>query len=131
MPQQQQKCFYCNKPSTLLCDFILGKPFGGYGIGGHPVAKIAPMHTCDMPLCRDHAEYRGWIHIKASKGGGFDSYDYCLEHRGVQDHGAPVIGDSEAERLRRVVWALAQRRAMRERGVVRGLPPPPEQGTLF
>jgi hypothetical protein len=132
-----QNCFYCGKPATLLCDFILALPLGGYE-NGHAVAKIAPMHTCDMPLCREHAEYRGWIHIKAAKRSqsGFDSYDYCLEHRGVSDNhgaGAPTVHEDEAATLRRAVRAAAQRRLMRERGLIASdaHPLPPEQLGLF
>jgi hypothetical protein len=136
MPPRKERCFYCSNAATLLCDFRLGLPFGGYARGGngemYAVSKIAPMYTCDMPLCRDHAEYRGWLHIKASgPAGGFDSFDYCPEHRGMTDSQPAVMQESEAERLRRVVQANAQRRLMRERGVLRSPPPPPEQGMLF
>ncbi len=132
MPRQQTKCLYCNELSTLLCDFVLGLPYGGLERGKR-VSKIAPMHTCDIPLCRGCAEYAGWVHFNGSKGyGGFDSTDYCREHAG-QDGGirAPVLHEDEAAVLRRAVWAIAQRRAMRERGVVRSQTGQPDQGRLF
>jgi hypothetical protein len=136
MRPQTQRCFYCSNPATLLCDFRLGLPFGERlrHIDGreHDVTTIdKPAHTCDMPLCRDHAEYRGWLHIKAGKNSHFDSYDYCPEHQGMVDTSVPVMQESEAERLRRLVVANAQRRLMRERGAIRSPAPPPEQGQLF
>lgn len=132
----KEHCFYCDAPATLLCDFRLGLPFGerlrdrkGREYDVTTIDK--PPHTCDMPLCRDHAEYRGWLHINAGRNSRFDSYDYCPEHQGMSDTGAPVMQESEAERLRRVVKANAQRRLMRKRGALRSPPPPPEQLPLF
>lgn len=132
----KQRCFYCSKAATLLCDFKLGWAIGELvrerdGSTWHAINGERPPHTCDMPLCRDHAEYRGWLHVKAGKNSHFDSYDYCPEHVGMVDTGAPVIQESEAERLRRVVVANAQRRLMRERGAIRSPAPPREQGKLF
>ncbi|MFM0226130.1 hypothetical protein [Paraburkholderia dipogonis] len=122
MRPKPPKCFYCSNPSTLLCDYV----FGWTECGDR-------LHTCDMPTCRDHAEYRGWIHIKGPPGvGGFDSRDYCPEHCGQDDsRSGGTITDDEAERLRRTVRALAERRLMRERGVLRSPAPLPEQGKLF
>jgi hypothetical protein len=136
MPQQQQRCAYCDKPATLLCDFHLGWPIGGEERrrdgSTYVVRALALPYTCDLPLCRDHAETRGWVHIKARAPlGGFDSYDYCSEHRGQDDHGAPLIEEHEADRLRRAVHALAQRRVIRERGALKSPPKPPEQRSLF
>jgi hypothetical protein len=133
----KQRCFYCSAPATLLCDFHLGWAIGALMRGRDGLAWRArdgstPPYTCDMPLCRDHAECRGWVHFKAAAPiGGFDSRDYCPEHRGIVDTGAPVMEESEADRLRRVVQANAQRRLMRERGALRSPPPAPEQGSLF
>jgi len=135
MRQQQQRCFYCNKPATLLCDFRLGLPFGGYAIdqrGKYAVSKLDAPCTCDMPICRDHAELRGKIHIKARAPiGGFDTFDFCPEHHGADDTRPEVISEDEAERLRRAVRALAQRRLMREAGVLRSPAEPPMQAELF
>jgi hypothetical protein len=132
MPQQQQRCVYCNEPATLLCDFILGWGIGELvrdrrGPAWNAIDTTRPPHTCDMPMCLAHAEHRGTMHVRMSRSkngrrGFFDTFDHCLEHAGQSDTGAPVIPDDEAERLRRAVHALAQRRAMRERGV---LPAPP------
>lgn len=132
----KQRCFYCSSPATLLCDFRLGLPFGERlrdikGVEYDVTTIDKPPHTCDMPLCRDHAEYRGWLHIKAGRNSHFDSYDYCPEHVGMVDTGAPVMQESEAEHLRRVVVANAQRRLMRERGAIRSPAAAPEQGQLF
>lgn len=136
MRPPKQRCAYCNQPATLLCDFQFGWPIGGHERARdgstYAVRALASPYTCDMPLCPEHAETRGWLHIKASGPlGGFDSYDYCPEHRGQDDHGAPPMEESEADRLRRAVHALAQRRVMRERGALRSPARPPEQGDLF
>ncbi|QMI49711.1 hypothetical protein [Burkholderia sp. MBR-1] len=132
----KQTCFYCDVPATLLCDFKFGWQVGGYSRDKegtqYAVAKIAPAYTCDIPLCRLHAESRGWLHIKARGNlGGFDTYDYCLEHAGQVDVGAGVIDEPEAERLRRAVRALAERRKMRARGVLSTPTQLPDQGELF
>jgi len=133
---KKERCFYCSNPATLLCDFRLGLPFGerlrdSEGREYDVTTIDKPAHTCDMPLCRDHAEYRGWLHIKAGRNSRFDSYDYCPEHQGVADTYAPVMQVADVERLRRVVQANAQRRIMRDRGILRSPAPPPEQGKLF
>jgi len=133
---KKERCFYCSNPATLLCDFRLGLPFGervrdSKGREYDVTTIDKPPHTCDMPLCRDHAEYRGWLHINAGRNSRFDSYDYCPEHKGLSDADAPVMQESEAESLRRVVVANAQRRRMRERGVLRSAARPHEQGVLF
>jgi hypothetical protein len=130
-----QRCFYCSNPATLLCDFKLGWAIGELvrdrsGAPWNAIDGSKPPHTCDMPLCRDHAEYRGWLHIKAGRNSHFDSYDYCPEHQGMVDTGAPVIQESEADRLRRAVHADARRRLMRERGALQS-PSSAAQGELF
>jgi len=114
-------CFYCDQPATLLCDFQFGWPIGGYARAPdgteYAVRALAAPYTCDMPICRDHAELRGSVHIKARKPiGGFDTYDYCPEHRGLPAGVAEPVTEVEADRLRRAVQALARRRRMRERG---------------
>ncbi|WP_175787459.1 hypothetical protein [Burkholderia anthina] len=137
---RQQRCTYCSEPATLLCDFKLGWAIGELqrerdGSTWHAIDSARPPHTCDMPMCRAHAENRGGMHVRFrgahGRRGFFDSIDHCLEHAGQSDAGTPVITDDEASRLRRAVHALAQRRAMRERGVVPGQPLPPNQGELF
>jgi hypothetical protein len=49
--RKQTKCAYCNAPSTILCDFPIGKG-----------------KTCDRPTCREHAKTIG------------DDRDYCKDH---------------------------------------------------
>ncbi|WP_082716454.1 hypothetical protein [Burkholderia sp. BDU5] len=128
-------CFYCNQPATLLCDFKLGWPIGGYERGRDgiefPVRALAAPYTCDVPLCREHAQYRGWLHVSAGRKSYFDSYDYCLEHIDVPDASTTLMPESEADRLRRAVRANAQRRLMRKRGVPYPMPEMPQQGELF
>lgn len=114
MPKQQPRCCYCNEPATLLCDFTLGRPVFDRGADGKP----KPFHTCDLPVCRAHAEHRGTMHVRLSQSvngrrGFFDTTDHCLEHAGQQSPvPAPKIVDGEAERLRRVVRERAERRAL-------------------
>jgi hypothetical protein len=135
MRQKQEQCFYCDRPAPLLCDFRLGRPFGGYAAdrqGKYAVPKLDAPYTCDMPICRDHAELRGQLHVKAKAPlGGFDTFDFCPEHQGGDDTKPEIIGDDEAERLRRAVRALANRRLMRERGVLLSPAAVPRQGELF
>jgi hypothetical protein len=133
---KKERCFYCSSPATLLCDFKLGWAAGELvrerdGSTWLAINGERPPHTCDIPLCREHAEYRGWLHIKAGRDSHFDSYDYCPEHVGMVDTSAPVMQESEAESLRRVVVANARRRLMRERGALHSPLPVPEQGKLF
>jgi hypothetical protein len=135
MRPPQHRCFYCNEPATLLCDYTFGWPIGARatGIDGteRKYRALAAPYTCNMPLCRGHAEYRGWIHIKAQKPiGGFDTRDYCPEHAGSQDTTAQPIEQSEADRLRHAVRENARRRIERERGISWS-PPLTEQGELF
>ena len=132
MKQNLPRCTYCDAPSTLLCDFTLGMPDPVYD----HVSNLRAPHTCDLPICREHAEHRGNMHIRFSetiKGrrGYFDTIDYCMEHAGAADMHTGSVTDDEAERLRRAVHALAQRRAMRERGVIHGPELGPAQGSLF
>lgn len=118
MPKAQQRCTYCSEPATLLCDYHLGKPTFSRGQDG----QLRPWYTCDLPMCRNHAEHRGNLHVRFSqsvngKHGFFDSIDYCLEHAGQRNVPAPRIVEGEAERLRRVVRERAERRAL-ESGVL-------------
>jgi hypothetical protein len=140
MPQQQPRCTYCNEPSTLLCDFKLGWAFGERvrekdGTSWLPADTSKPPYTCDVPMCRKHAEQRGGMHVRFSqrvngRRGFFDTIDHCLEHAGQSDVGAQRILEAEAERLRRVVRERAQRRAL-ESGVRPDPTLPASQGTLF
>jgi hypothetical protein len=118
---QSRSCFYCDQTATLLCDFTFGWPIGGYARGAdgadYPVRALRAPYTCDMPVCRNHAELMGTVHIKAKKPlGGFDTRDYCLEHRGQPEPVTGALPEAEADRLRRSVVAMALRRLMRERG---------------
>lgn len=50
-----KKCFYCNKRSTILCDYKIDAG------------------TCDRPCCREHSKQIG------------PDEDYCLTHCGDTD----------------------------------------------
>jgi hypothetical protein len=140
MPKQQQRCFYCNEPATLLCDFHLGWAIGQFvhdanGSSWRAIDTSKPPYTCDLPMCRAHAENRGSMHVRFSQSvngrrGMFDTIDHCLEHAGQSDVGAPRILESEAERLRYVVRENARRRMERQTGG-QWSPPLTEQGELF
>jgi hypothetical protein len=54
-----QRCRWCNKPGTQLCD--------------HPIAHPNPLEedghsTCDARICKDHAQHVG------------EDKDYCPDH---------------------------------------------------
>jgi hypothetical protein len=55
--RRAKKCFYCNEPSTRLCD------------GPSRTAPSILSKTCDRPLCEMH-----------TTPGRFPNMDYCPEH---------------------------------------------------
>jgi hypothetical protein len=134
MPQQQQRCVYCNEPATLLCDFTIGQPVFSRGDDGKP----RPFHTCDLPMCAKHREQRGSMHVRFStsvngRRGMFDTIDHCLEHAGQREAiPTPRITDAAAARLRREIQVAAHRRAVDQLGLQpSALPATAEQGELF
>lgn len=62
--RKQQKCFYCEKPSSWLCDLPIGLPVG---------LDPSEQGVCDRPICSDHRLQRG------------ANIDWCAIH-----HGLPV-----------------------------------------
>lgn len=69
-----QKCFYCSRPSSKLCDFVTGHD--RFEVKGQPSIAVIAM-TCDKHLCgqcarsvgpdRDHCrihEQRGDLEAK-------------------------------------------------------------------
>jgi len=56
-------CRWCNQTSTKLCDFIVS-----------PTEQITHKHTCDAPMCDQHATSVG------------PNKDYCPTHRLGEDH---------------------------------------------
>ena len=70
-----ERCFFCNKPATKLCDFVTGTlRWAGhpprYLTGGihNPEASISYVMTCDRPICDKCA-----VHINKS-------FDLCPKH---------------------------------------------------
>ena len=102
MPAREEKCLYCDRPATQLCDYILG--MSGHEIGevsgplrlgekpyvshqmvfDNPMGDDAETYTCDAPLCTFHA-VKGEITFYC---GGGDSYNIC--------GAGGCYGDSEA-----------------------------------
>jgi hypothetical protein len=127
------RCFYCPSPAEFLCDFRLGSPIGGFaanGQGRYLVKAAAAPFTCDMPLCRRHANQVGGIHFWVGRKGYFDSIDLCPEHDGQMQCRTDPIPAAEAERLRQAVRDRAKRRLVDQVGD--GCAPPPTiQGELF
>ena len=87
----EEKCIYCDRTATKLCDYILG--FSGKEIGkvpgpvlpgekcrvshqmvfDNPFDHDAETYTCDAPLCDIHA-VKGEVTFYC---GGGDSYNIC------------------------------------------------------
>jgi hypothetical protein len=82
-PEAPPKCFYCDEPSSLLCDWPLGIPDDN---------KVE-MITCDRPLCTKHAR-RTASGIICGRGRGHTcerlSIDYCLVHGEGQPSGVLI-----------------------------------------
>jgi len=55
--RRQQKCRWCSKQSTKLCDFSISSP-----------QQVTHRKTCDAPMCDEHAKPVG------------PNIDYCPEH---------------------------------------------------
>jgi hypothetical protein len=69
-----QPCYYCGRPSTILCDGTLGHEKEP----GATVAKRGGRHfTCDRPLCPAHIKERMRVHYNARPRHYWDSLDYC------------------------------------------------------
>lgn len=104
------RCAFCGKPSTLLCDRVIGLQYAGTSPRGHDYTSIdlAP-YTCDTPLCEGCAVNAGATHFSGDNG-GFETTDYCPDcadkervRRGV--HAIPdVIKPEQADELRRARW---------------------------
>jgi len=67
-------CFFCENPSTLLCDGSLAY-LGTFNL--KQVASPPKLFTCDRPLCRKCAVNKGHIHYNTPGKHKFDTMDYC------------------------------------------------------
>ena len=54
---RQQKCRWCGKPCTKLCDFVVSSP-----------QQVTHRRTCDAPMCDEHAQ-----NVEPDR-------DYCPNH---------------------------------------------------
>lgn len=70
----QDKCHFCEKPATKLCDHPVLSADGFY----HP----ATPHLCDLPICDDHAAVQGKT-FDMHGPGTVDTMDHCPFHSGV------------------------------------------------
>nr|WP_057928433.1 hypothetical protein [Burkholderia ambifaria] len=128
------RCFYCPEPATLLCDHRFGWPIGGFAAdrrGRYLVKAAAAPFTCDMPLCRRHADRIGGVHYRTGRRGYFDSIDLCPEHVGLSQLPTDPMPAVEAERLRQAVRDRARRRLTDQGGNGWTPPTPTTQGELF
>lgn len=93
-----KKCIFCGKPSTLLCDFVMG--FDGKP-GDIPTMRGLNLYRCDAALCSNCATNQGRLFWHGEAGGGCDTIDHCPNHppEGIEWMRRPM-GSSEAERLR-------------------------------
>ncbi|WP_175845128.1 hypothetical protein [Burkholderia arboris] len=129
-----ERCFYCPEPAALLCDHRFGWPIGGFAVdsrGRYLVKAAAAPFTCDMPLCRRHAERVGGIHFRVGRRGYFDSIDLCPEHAGQSQLAVDPMLAVEAEQLRQAVRDRARRRLASQVDGDWTPPTPTVQGELF
>lgn len=117
------QCEFCGKPSTKLCDFVLGfeiKEFrnttpqaafeaGRFGefVRGNGLPCFSQddsneMFTCDAPMCDDCAKKVGTTSIKGDGVCEVDSMDHCPIHANCTDGKRPMfISQLNAEMERR------------------------------
>lgn len=120
MPKQRENCMWCDEPSVLLCDAVIGfeavaairdahGKVTGLMTGTNPSGECVAW-TCDAPMCRAHAKRVGHV-----CGSAPDSIDRCPYHAASEEHGMDklVMFEHEAEQRRRDVHAEIRRRRMR------------------
>lgn len=87
-----ESCLWCDRPGDYLCDHAIGRvrpdaeqlelAAANPPHGGHSLDSLAPITTCDAPMCRRHAYQVGHICKRGGKGKGCDSIDMCEFHTG-------------------------------------------------
>lgn len=70
-----EKCYYCDKEATLLCDF--------------PIVK----GTCDRPVCKEHSARIAAGFMCGRDGCSSFTEDYCLSHAEESGHWPENQGD--------------------------------------
>lgn len=104
------KCAFCDQPSTLLCDFVLGwTDFEWHGGRDDKPRRVvtnrSEMLTCDAPLCGGCRTQIGQIFLP----GEMDTRDRCPLHppAGEPRHRPPVeLTKPEAEAIRLRTWKM-------------------------
>jgi hypothetical protein len=127
--RRSERCAFCDKPATLLCDFVLGHEILGWtacrgdaalkadrfeefvpGKGLPYTGAGAKMFTCDAPLCESCTRCIGHTFFDGDKKHtGVERIDLCQLHNGHQNSRTICITAEQAERVRMQTW---KRRAM-------------------
>ena len=94
------KCLWCDKPAVAFCDAMLGQEKANQ-FAPFPSADD-PMHTCDAPLCSDHAERVGFV-----CGDEPDSIDRCPFHAKNDRRRLEIVTPERVAELRAAVTAYA------------------------
>ncbi len=95
---KQEKCLFCGKPATLLCDGLIGWDADEDERG--LLCNIRGMFTCDAPMCADCGTWHGNIFF-SGKAGGMETRDYCPLCQALHEKGEPVRAISERARKTR------------------------------
>ena len=95
-------CLWCDQPSFVLCDAVLGFTFKD------GIKTLGPHFTCDAPMCPDHATTVG--HLCGKEPNTIDRCPYHIEHA---DHNDYADGEDESAVKRRAVYAAVRRSQLR------------------
>ncbi|XWJ90312.1 hypothetical protein ACRARH_26065 [Phytobacter ursingii] len=115
MPKPE-KCLFCGKPATLLCDGIIG--WDADEDENHHLSNPRAIFTCDAPMCSECGTWHGNIFF-SGKAGGMETRDYCPlcqslhlkgeviredQHRKWKTIREPVLLKEQAEIIRKSHW---------------------------
>lgn len=105
-----QPCAICGRPGTRLCDFVL--------LFGQERAADE-VHTCDLPMCDEHAHEELVWRWHGSEGGGCETVDKCGYHAGHPNLDRGRADNVELERKAARRWAQQQALLRVEHGRLR------------
>ena len=107
MKRKPEKCLWCEKLCTHLCDQIIGRALAK-SIAADPGEAFTEManalYTCDAPMCREHSSTQGWISGGERPSGRIqclDTFDFCKFHRVMAHELDRLITPEEADAYRR------------------------------
>jgi hypothetical protein len=112
MTMDDDSCYLCGAPATLLCDFAVGREKAGTvparKVDGryYPAYDACCIHTsrvftCDRPMCGACATSKGALFICGTpEVSEVVTQDYCRDHAGPSDVLAPVITEAQADAIR-------------------------------